>query len=96
MKTILTSLALLLSLALPSAALADCYVGYKAKQDSPLRLHYGVLALPGSCPAPSAAQATAASRLAAGGWTLLTVLSTSGAEPDDQMKANAGEYYLRY
>lgn len=96
MKQILTPALVALCLSLPSAALADCFVGYKAKQDSPLRLHYGVLALPGACPSQGQAQAIAADRLRAGGWTLLNLLSLSSQTPTDQMKANAGEYFLRF
>ena len=38
------------TLAVPTLAEAACYVEYKAKQDNPLRLHYGVLAIDGDCP----------------------------------------------
>ncbi|MBS0126330.1 hypothetical protein [Thetidibacter halocola] len=94
MKTL--ALTLLVSLALAGAARADCFVEYKAKQDDPLRLHYGILALPGGCPSAPAAQDAAARRLAAGGWTLLTVLGVSAETPPDQKKANAGDFYLRF
>ena len=54
MKTLVLSL--LLALAAPAVANAACYVEYKAKQDSPLRLHYGVLRLDGGvCPSVSRA-----------------------------------------
>ena len=94
MKRILLSL--LMALAFAGAARADCYVEYKAKQDDPLRLHYGVLALPGGCPTEQAAQDATTRRLASGGWTLLTVLGLGPDKPSDQQKANAGEFYLRY
>ncbi|KUF10491.1 hypothetical protein [Pseudoponticoccus marisrubri] len=96
MKQILFSLLLALALAQPGAAAADCYVEYKAKQDSPLRLHYGILAIGGSCPSANAAQQIAADRVAAGGWTLLTVTGLSTTPPSSQMIANAGPYYLRF
>lgn len=89
-------LTLTFALALPGAARADCYVEYKAKQDSPLRLHYGILALSGACPGKSAAARQAENRLASGGWVLLNVLGLSENSPSDQMKANAGANYLRY
>ncbi len=98
----LTRLALaapLLALALAAAApaQADCYADYKAKQDSPLRLSYGVIALAGgACASPAAARPIVAERIAKGGWTLLTVLSIFGPEGLAQRKANAGAYYLRY
>ncbi|WP_425098002.1 hypothetical protein [Tropicibacter sp. S64] len=92
--------ALLLSLgllaALPAAAQAECYVEYKAKQDSPLRLHYGILALPGDCPPANLADQKAADRLSRNGWVLLNVLGLSTKVPTDAMRSNAGDYYLRY
>ena len=94
MKTLLTSL--LLALAMAGAARADCFVEYKAKQDDPLRLHYGILALPGGCPAPAAAQAATAARLSGAGWVLLTVLGLGPDQPSEQKKATAGDFYLRY
>lgn len=92
MKQLIFSAAALL--ALTSAAQADCFVEYKAKQDAPLRLHYGILALPGGCPAMPD-EATAA-RLASAGWTLLTVVSSSETSPTAQQKANAGDFFLRF
>lgn len=80
----------------PQAGLAACYVEYKAKQDQPLQLHYGILSLSGSCPDRSAAARAAASRLAAGGWDLLNVVGLSSATPSATQRANAGAYYLRY
>ncbi|MFW2541066.1 hypothetical protein ACN2XU_00390 [Primorskyibacter sp. 2E107] len=82
--------------ALPVAAHAECYVEYKAKQDSPLRLHYGILAIPGACPAENTARQTASARLASAGWVLLNVLGLSTTPPTDAMRSNAGDYYLRY
>ncbi|MBN9886722.1 hypothetical protein [Salipiger abyssi] len=95
MKRILAPL--LLALALPVTAQAECYVEYKAKQDSPLRLHYGIARLSGGdCPPKGAAAEALRGRLAQGGWTLLNVVGMSGSEPGDKKKANAGEFYLRY
>lgn len=86
--------ALLLALALPAEA--ACYADYKAKQDAPLRLHYGVMEVAqGACagrnPTPEVR-----SRLAAGGWTLLNVISVFGPDGLPERKANAGAHYLRY
>ncbi|WP_047996289.1 hypothetical protein [Puniceibacterium sp. IMCC21224] len=80
---------------LPAAAHAACYADYKAKQDSPLRLHYGVAQISGNCSAKSA-KAELAPRLAAQGWTLLNVVSTFDEAGLDKRKASAGSYYLRF
>lgn len=82
--------------ALPAAAQAECFVEYKAKQDSPLRLHYGILELPGDCPPANLAGEKAAKRLSRSGWVLLNVLGLSTSKPTDAMRSNAGDYYLRY
>ena len=79
-------------LAMPASA--ECYADYKAKQDAPLRLHYGVAQVQ-ACDT-SGAEAELTSRLAADGWTLLTVLSTFGPEGLDERKDSAGAYFLRY
>ena len=89
-------LALLTCLTAGSPAFAaECYADYKAKQDSPLRLHYGVIALQGPCDR-GAANSEVAARLAANGWTLLNVLSVFGPEGLQQRRANAGAYFLRF
>ena len=96
MKHILLSLALsALPVLAASAAQADCYADYKAKQDSPLRLHYGVAQINGACNA-GAARAELKQRLAAQGWTLLNVLSVFGEEGLAQRKESAGSNYLRF
>lgn len=74
---------------------ADCYADYKAKQDNPLRLHYGVVKLNGSCDA-AGARTEVARRLGQNGWTLLNVLSVFGPDGLQQRKANAGQFYLRF
>ena len=95
--TRLTLIATLL-LALGGPASADCFADYKAKQDDPLRLHYGVAQVSDSACANGAAAAEAelAPRLAAGGWTLLNVLSVFGPEGLGERKSSAGEYFLRF
>ena len=93
MKQILLSLGLCCALA--GAAQAACYADYKAKQDNPLRLHYGVAEVSGQC-SPASATAQLQSRLAAQGWTLLQVVSVFGPEGLDQRKASAGSNYLRF
>ena len=94
MKTIVTVAALLLALASP--ATAECYADYKAKQDAPLRLHYGVAQVSDGGCSRGGAKAELAPRLASDGWTLLTVLSTFGPEGLDERKPSAGAYFLRY
>lgn len=85
--------AALLALA-PVTAQAECYADYKAKQDDPLRLHYGVAQV-SSCD-NKAAKAELAPRLRAGGWKLLSVISTFGPEGLGERQSSAGEYFLRF
>lgn len=93
MRLVLAATALL---ALAAPASAECYADYKAKQDNPLRLQYGVAQVPDNACSKAAARAVLAPRLAASGWTLLNVLSTFGPEGLAERKASAGEYFLRY
>jgi len=80
---------------LAGTAQAACYADYKAKQDDPLRLHYGVVQVQGNCTVANAA-AYLSDRLAADGWQLLEVMSTFDDEGLEQRRADAGEFYLRY
>ncbi|MFK7876439.1 MAG: hypothetical protein AB8B71_11770 [Paracoccaceae bacterium] len=93
MKNLTLISAILICIA--AQAQAACYADYKAKQDNPLRLHYGVAEMTGPC-TQSAAQSDLTRRLAAQGWTLLNVVSVFGPEGLDQRKASAGSYYLRF
>lgn len=82
---------------LSGTADAACFADYKAKQDSPLRLHYGVAEVPDSaCGSRKAAAQALAPRLEQQGWTLLNVVSIFGPEGLDQRKDSAGQYFLRY
>ncbi|MBU2980406.1 hypothetical protein KO498_01150 [Lentibacter algarum] len=93
MKQIILSCAVL---ALMTAPLhAGCYADYKAKQDNPLKLHYGVASVSGACNKKSA-RASLAPRLASKGWTLLNVLNVFDDSGLNQRKASAGQYFLRY
>lgn len=74
---------------------ADCYADYKAKQDNPLRLHYGVIKLNGACKR-GPAKAETSTRLNQNGWTMLNVMSVFGPEGLDERRSNAGSYYLRF
>lgn len=78
-----------------TSAQADCFADYKAKQDNPLRLHYGVAEVTGECSTPNAA-AELAPRLAVDGWALLTIVGVFDANGLDSRKDSAGEYFLRY
>ena len=61
----------LVSLSATQAAYADCFADYKAKQESPLRLHYGVIEVDVQpCRMSPAVSDTVARRVAAGGWML--------------------------
>jgi len=96
MKPPIALLALALSLvALP--ATAACYADYKAKQDNPLRLQYGVVELPSSACGDARAAATyLAPRLERDGWILLQIVSTFGPEGLESRRGDAGRYFLRY
>ena len=90
-------LSLTLAAFLATAAQAECYADFKAKQDDPLRLAYGVSQVSdGACGKNKQARAELEGRLAAGGWTLLKILSTFGPEGLGERKASAGEFFLRY
>jgi hypothetical protein len=78
-----------------SAMAADCYADYKAKQDNPLRLHYGVMQLNGACDRGKA-QSEVAARLNRAGWTLLNVQSVFDANGLNERKNDAGSYFLRF
>ncbi|MEP4195083.1 MAG: hypothetical protein ABJL99_05525 [Aliishimia sp.] len=96
MKQILSLCLLAATLTLSSPVhAADCYADYKAKQDKPLRLHYGVMELRGDCSRGSA-QGEVAPRLRKAGWTLLNVVSVFGPGGLSQRKDSAGPYYLRF
>ena len=96
MKNALALVALLLTLfaGFPAAA-GECYADYKAKRDSPLQLHYGVMKLNGDCTRASA-RGEVARRLERGGWTLLNVLSVFDRSGLGERKASAGKFYLRF
>jgi hypothetical protein len=88
--------ALVAGLLLAGAAQAECYADYKAKQDSPLRLHYGVIAVPDNACSKAAAAGVIAPKLAQQGWTLLNVVSIFGPEGLAERKASAGAYFLSF
>ena len=95
MKT--TLLTIVLALSLSGTAQAACYADYQAKTDNPLRLHYGVIQLSdAACNSTERAKIEADSRLRAGGWTLLTILSTFEDDGLNARRADAGQNFLRF
>lgn len=76
-------------------AQAACYADYKAKQDNPLRLHYGITEVRGDC-SVAAAEAQLRDGLGRDGWQLLNVLGVFDETGLDERRDSAGEFYLRY
>lgn len=96
-KFITYGFAMLLALALAFPANAACYADYKAKQDKPLRLHYGVVKVPDPvCQNHDLAEKAVKDRIDKGGWTLLNVLSVFGKNGLDKRKTSAGKFFLRF
>ncbi|SHH50513.1 hypothetical protein [Marivita hallyeonensis] len=88
-------LSVLTALSAPMAAQAACYADYKAKQDAPLRLHYGVAQISEPCTVPAATQQLQP-RLQQAGWTLLNVVSVFDENGLAERKESAGPHFLRY
>lgn len=86
-----------IALLLAAPAHATCYADYKAKQDNPLRLHYGVVELQDpACTRPGMAEQQIGERIAVEGWILLNLLTLFGPEGLAERKESAGPYFLRY
>jgi len=75
-------------------AQAACYADYKAKQDNPLRLHYGVTEVRGDC-SVATAEAQLRDSLAQR-VQLLNVLGVFDESGLEERRDSAGEFYLRY
>ena len=91
------SLALATLLWLVTPASAACYADYKAKQESPLRLHYGVMKIDSNpCTMSDKAKATVAKRLKKAGWQLLQVRSVFDDGGLGKRKKDAGKFFLRF
>ncbi len=86
------ALAVIATFMLTLPAQAACFVDYKAKMDDPLRLHYGVAEV--SCGGDAASEL--ADRLAANGWTLLSIVSSFDETGLAEREASAAEYFLRF
>jgi hypothetical protein len=94
MKTLI--LFALIFVSLGTAAQAACFADYKAKQDNPLRLQYGIIELPDmACGSVSAARVYAAPIIARSGWTLLQIESIFDASQFPARSANAGAIHRR-
>ncbi len=85
----------LLFILMAATAQADCYADYKAKQDDPLRLQYGVARIDGDCTVADA-ESELEPRLANAGWVLLNVLSVFDEDGLEEKQESAGEFYLRF
>lgn len=80
-----------------TTAQADCFADYKAKQDDPLRLHYGVIELPDSaCSNKSAAKSAISRKIKRDGWTVLSVIGIFDESGLQKRKNSAGAFYLKY
>ena len=95
MKTSALIFVISATIALSSPAQAACFADYKAKQDNPLKLHYGVAEIQGACTKANAA-AELSRRLQQGGWVLLNVLSVFDSSGLESRQSDAGQFYLRY
>ncbi len=94
MKTFILSA--LFTLTLGASAQAQCFADYKAKQDNPLRLQYGIVELPATaCGSVTAARAYAAPVIARSGWTLLQIESIFERSQFRARSANAGAIHRR-
>ncbi|MEQ9037481.1 MAG: hypothetical protein RIE24_03925 [Silicimonas sp.] len=97
MKSIVLLLASLAIFAFAEPARADCYADYKAKQDNPLRLHYGVMRIDTNpCAMSDSVRKSVADRLSAAGWQLLQVQSVFDDSGLEKRKSDAGQYFLRF
>jgi hypothetical protein len=97
-RTLIKALMLTTALSLTAGlANAECYADYKAKQDNPLRLHYGVIQLMDeNCNRRKLARAEIMPRIGIDGWVLLQIQDFFGPEGLEQRRESAGEYFLRY
>ena len=79
------------------SAQAACYADYKAKQENPLRLHYGVVEVDADpCRMSGKIRRDVEKRVADGGWKVLQVQSVFGDAELEATKRDAGKFFLRY
>lgn len=97
MKTHLSFLFLAMSIAFAAPAHAACYADYKAKQENPLKLHYGVVQVDISpCAMSDTVTSVVRQRLQAAGWQLLQVQSVFDDSGLGKRKQDAGQFFLRF
>ncbi len=97
MKTHLVLTAFLLLTTLVAPAQAACYADYKAKQENPLKLHYGVVQVDISpCAMSNNVTTVVRQKLRAAGWQLLQVQSVFDDSGLGKRKQDAGQYFLRF
>ena len=89
-------LSIVLMILIAAPATAGCYADYKAKKDSPLRLHYGVMELSGNACNSNAARGQISTRLNRNGWSLLEIISVFDDSGLSERRESAGDYYLRF
>jgi len=96
MKQLLIISALFLGMTLAGQASAQCFADYKAKQDNPLRLQYGIVELPrDACGSHEAATEYARPVIAQSGWTLLQIESLFDETEFQRRSANASAIHRR-
>ncbi|MEM9971047.1 MAG: hypothetical protein AAF762_08100 [Pseudomonadota bacterium] len=96
-RALITCVAAVCCIASTEAGWAACYADYKAKQENPLRLHYGVVQIDVTpCAMSAAVEDMVKRRVAAGGWTMLQIESVFGDDGLAGRKNDAGEYFLRF
>ncbi len=84
-------------LAISTSASAACYADYKAKQENPLKLHYGVIKVDISpCTMSDNVRSIVAKRLSSAGWQLLQVGSVFDDSGLGKRKQDAGQFFLRF
>ena len=97
MKTHLSILLLAMFAAVAAPAHAACYADYKAKQENPLKLHYGVVQVDISpCAMSDTVRTVVRQKLQAAGWQLLQVQSVFDDSGLGKRKQDAGQFFLRF
>lgn len=97
MKTHLSLIAIALFSLTATHAHAACYADYKAKQENPLKLHYGVVQVDISpCTMSDTLTSVVRQKLQAAGWQLLQVQSVFDDSGLGKRKQDAGQFFLRF
>ena len=94
LKHLILAAAATVAMAMPASA--ACYAEYRAQQQSPVQLAFGVAEIrSGSCDAQSAA-AYLRSALARSGWTLSNIVSTVSTNSAPGNSGYTNGHYLRF